>query len=1131
MTVHYAELHAHNAFAFAQGSAMPHDMVSTAKDLGITALAMLDIDGMYSAIQADIAGRSYGLPIVHGTELTLDAREWTVHPRGWGLPEGSEDPGLRLPILARNPEGYQDLCRTLSHYALENPGQRAYAHQMHSLAAHHRGNWLVLTGSGHGPLRRALAPWNNQDAAHSPKERGLRALDMLIDTFGAENIAVETQLRPTDPPELADLLADMAHARGLDVVATGGAYSSTPENCMYADIMTATRLRQPLSRIEQHLYAAGRALMSPEKMLHIHRHHPEAVDNAHRWGTELAFDLALLDPELPEARIPEGHTNTSWLRELTYRGAQEKYGSRIENPVAWQSIDKELNIIESLNFQGYFLIVKDIVDFCARQGIWCQGRGSAANSAVCFVLGITAVDAVKHRMMFERFLSQGRSGPPDIDIDIESDRREEVIQYVYRTYGRENAAQVGTVLTYRPRSAIYDVARALGYDQEQSRAWGREVSYWYWSGSDEESRPRVPQLVVDLAKELRHLPRHTGIHSGGMVLTRTPVSHICPIMWSATPGRSVIQWDKEDCADAHLVKFDLLGLGMLSALRRSFTWLEEAGKKSETSRPYGLHHLPEEDPRVYDLLCAADAIGVFQVESRAQLNTLPRMQPRCFYDLVIEVALIRPGPIQGQSVNPYLRRRRGEEEVTYPHELLRPALEKTLGVPLFQEQLMHIAVDIAGFDPAQADELRRAMGAKRSVERMEALRPRLVEGMAQRGITGDLAESIIHKLHAFADFGFPESHSFSFAFLVYASAWLKVHAPEFFYAGIIASQPMGFYTVSSLVHDARRHGVSVGRPDVNYSLESAYPRRKTADTNGVSGQNSGEDNEAMDKDCVDVDEILGLRRWHKNVHLCTQWEVRLGFDQIRGLRQSTAQRIVQARMDKPFTSINDCVLRCQLSADEAHLLAKSGAFDSLEANRRHALWLAGQVATRTHARVTGAAKDPASPSLPSEVQLTLPGLETIVTGVEFSHLTTTQTTQADYASMGVSTAGHPILSYATSYLQSDKGAHIRPIDDIGSKDAHSIVEIAGVITHRQSPATGKGVLFLSIEDASGLINVTCSVGMWKRYRQHLMSATVVHVRGMVEWGHGALNIVAHHIEVIANETTVSSRAHRGRGGW
>nr|NLD40356.1 DNA polymerase III subunit alpha [Actinomycetales bacterium] len=546
--------------------------------------------------------------------------------------------------------------------------------------------------------------------------------------------------------------------------------------------LAATRARATVEEIEGWLPAHPAHLRSAEQMLRLHHRHPHAVEAAARLADELSFDLTLIAPDLPPFPVPEGHTEASWLRALTERGAAERYGARgaERTPGAWATIDKELAIITELGFPGYFLIVHEIVDFCRSRGILAQGRGSAANSAVCFALGITAVDAVRHKMLFERFLSPGRSGPPDIDVDIESKRREEVIQFVYERYSREHAAQVANVIQYRPRSAVRDAARALGYGAGQADAWSKQIERWREIPED----LPLPEPVREIATRMLRLPRHLGIHSGGMVLCDRPVIDVCPVEWATMPGRTVLQWDKDDCADAGLVKFDLLGLGMLTALRIAFDELTARGILHE-GRPIDLHEIPQDDPRVYDLLCAADTVGIFQVESRAQMATLPRLRPRTFYDIVVEVALIRPGPIQGGSVNPYIRRRLGREAVTYLHESLKPALGKTLGVPLFQEQLMQIAIDVAGFSPGEADQLRQAMGSKRSVERMERLRARLYEGMGERGITGDVADRIYEKLVAFASYGFPESHSVSFAYLVYASAWLKLHYPAAFCAALL----------------------------------------------------------------------------------------------------------------------------------------------------------------------------------------------------------------------------------------------------------------------------------------------------------------------------------------------------------
>src|SRR3954464_10444704 len=539
--------------------------------------------------------------------------------------------------------------------------------------------------------------------------------------------------------------------------------------------------------------------------------YPGVVERAAVLGRECAFDLHLVAPRLPDFPMPPRHNEMSWLRALTYKGALLRYGSRAAErvPGAYRQIDYELDMIDKLGFAGYFLIVWDIVEFCNRNGIFCQGRGSAANSAVCFALGITNADAVKLGLLFERFLSPERDGPPDIDVDIESDRREEAIQYVYGRYGRDKAAQVANVITYRPRSAVRDMGKALGHAMGQLDAWSKQVDHWGPMSATHDHD--IPDDVMALARQVQDFPRHLGIHSGGMVICDRPVVEVCPVEWGRMQNRTVLQWDKDDCAAVGLVKFDLLGLGMLSSLHYVVDLVREF---------HGVHvdlgTIPQ-DSDVYDMLCEADSVGVFQVESRAQMATLPRLRPRMFYDLVVEVALIRPGPIQGGSVHPYIRRRNGREEVRYLHPLLEKNLAKTLGVPLFQEQLMQMAIDVAGCTGAEADQLRQAMGSKRSRQRMERLRIRLYEGMAERGITGDVADAIYEKLAAFANFGFPESHSVSFAYLVYSSARFKHHYPAAFCASLINAQPMGFWSTHTLVQDARRHGVVVHRADVNHS--------------------------------------------------------------------------------------------------------------------------------------------------------------------------------------------------------------------------------------------------------------------------------------------------------------------------
>jgi error-prone DNA polymerase len=1102
----YAELHAHSAFTFLDGADQPSDLVGQAGELGLGALAVLDVDGMYSTVQVAMAGRETGLPIVSGAELTLARGQFGAGSQdpGWGLARGAEDPGIRLPVLATSPSGYRDLCAAMSRHALDRPGERRAAHLLDELASGRgrHADWLALTGTARGPVRRALRAGGSQglDAAR-------RALAHLTDRLGRDRVALESALSPTDPPALADALADLAHEARIPLVATTAARCATPASGPMSDVLAATRMNASLLQAEPHLPALRSFLRSAEEMLALHRAHPEGVDAAASIGAQAAFDLRLVAPHLPGTDVPAGFTETTWLRELTRRGALARYGTREEDPEAWRAIDHELDVIEQRGFPGYFLIVREIVDFCASRRILCQGRGSAANSAVCYSLGITAVDAVRHHLMFERFLSPGRSGPPDIDLDIEAVRREEVIQHVYQRYGRDRAAQVATVISYRPRSAVRDAARALGYAPGVAQAWAKGTPRHPGNRDGEAPSPQEegasPERVRAIAEALQRLPRHMSIHSGGMVLTEEPVSEICPVMWAATEGRSVLQWDKDDCADAGLVKFDLLGLGTLTALRRAFDWLGADGVRGTDGEAPGLHNLDRDaaDTRVYELLCAADTVGVFQVESRAQMNTLPRLRPREFYDIVVEVALIRPGPIQGHAVNPYLRRRRGREEVSYLDDLLRPALKKTLGVPLFQEQLMQIAVDAAGFTPAQADRLRRAIGSKRSPERMAALRPLLLAGMAAHGIAEDVAEDVYRQLLGFADFGFPESHAFSFAHIVYASAWLKVHHPEHFYAGILASQPMGFYSPATVVQDAIRHGIAVAGPDVSDSEVEACPRPRSASL-PRSGPWQGSEGASAGWSCGDAESGLPAGATRLDAHPGTV--VRLGLEAVRGLGEA-ARRIVDARRaGGPFQSLADLASRARLSAGDMEALARSGAVESLGVSRREALWAAEAVAQG------------------SWIQPFLPGTEVGAGAPELEPMTELETLREDYRSMGLTTGAHP-FEMARPAL---RGRGVLTVRELGTRGDGEIVSVAGIVTHRQHPPTARGTTFLSLEDETGLANITCSKGLWTRYRRVAMTAQALEVRGRLERGDGVVNVIALRLEEVALPVAVRSRDFR-----
>jgi error-prone DNA polymerase len=735
--VPYAELHAHSHFSFLDGASAPERLVEQAARAGLDGITLTDHNGMYGVVRFAEAARELGMRAGYGAELSLGL---TAPQNGIADPQGQH-----LLALARGLEGYRRLCRVVSNAHLRGEEKGKPVYDLHELVEELRGHVVVLTGCRKGAVRQALTTAGPAAA--------LAEVRRLTQWFGRHHVAVElTDHGLPHDSHRNDLLSGIAAELGQPTVATNAVHYARPADGRLAAAVAAVRARRSVAELAGWLPPAPMAFVrSGAEMAAIFRCYPGAVQRAAVLGVECAFDLSFVAPKLPPFPVAEDHTEATYLRELTWAGALRRYGTRAGNPDAYRQLDHELALIERLGFPGYFLVVWDIVRFCVDSDILCQGRGSAANSAVCYALGITNADPVKWGLLFERFLAPERDGPPDIDVDIESDRREEVIQYVYRRHGRRHAAQVANVITYRARSAVRDMARALGYSPGQQDAWSKRIDRWgpVASTARDEDHP-IPADVVALADEIGDAPRHLGIHSGGMVICDRPVSEVVPVEWARTAGRTVLQWDKDDCSAVGLVKFDLLGLGMLSALHYAIDLVaEHEGVTVDLAR------LDLADPEVYDMLCRADAVGVFQVESRAQLATLPRLKPRVFYDLVVEVALIRPGPIQGGSVHPYIRRRNGEEEWEHDHPLLAASLDRTLGVPLFQEQVMQMAIDVAGFTPSEADQLRRAMGAKRSTARMENLRARFYQGAAANGILGKVADRIYHQVRAFSGYGFP----------------------------------------------------------------------------------------------------------------------------------------------------------------------------------------------------------------------------------------------------------------------------------------------------------------------------------------------------------------------------------------
>ncbi|RIJ76377.1 error-prone DNA polymerase [Nakamurella silvestris] len=1050
--VPYAELHCHSAFSFLDGSSAPEELVAEAARLGLDAIAITDHDGFYGVVRFAEAAADAGIRAIYGAELSLDLP---------GPQMGVSDPvGTHLLVLARGQEGYRLLSQQIGRAQMAGREKGRPVYRLTDLAAAADGHWVILTGCRKGAVRRAL---RSSGPAAAGKE-----IDTLVGLFGQENVLVELTRHhlPTDDED-NDALAALAADRGLPVVATTAAHYATPDGNRLAAAMGAVRARNSLEEAEPYLPAGpGAHLRSGAEMAELFERYPTAVPTAARIGLECSFDLTLVAPELPPFDIPDGHDDNSWLRELTLRGALDRYGSPQDNPKAYRQIEKELAIIAQLNFPGYFLIVDDIVRFCRTERILCQGRGSAANSAVCYALGITAVDAVRYELLFERFLAPERDGPPDIDIDIESDRREEVIQYVYNTYGRDKAAQVANVNTYRPRMAVRDMAKALGYSPGQQDAFSKHIDGWTPLAKQEsEDADVIPAEVMELAKQIQGLPRHLSIHSGGMVICDRPIAEVCPVEWARMENRSVLQWDKDDCASIGLVKFDLLGLGMLSALHYAVDLVaEHEGIEIDFAA------LDLEEQAVYAMLQKADSVGVFQVESRAQMATLPRLKPRKFYDLVVEVALIRPGPIQGGSVHPYIRRRNGLEPSDADHPAMENALGKTLGIPLFQEQLMQLAIDVAGFDAGEADQLRRAMGSKRSAAKMERLRQRLYEGMESlHGITGDLADRIYERLRAFANFGFAESHALSFAALVFYSAYLKLHHPAAFCAALLRAQPMGFYSPQSLVADARRHGVTIHRPDVNRSGVEADLEP------GPNGKPA----------------------------------VRLGLSGVRTIGVALAERIVQRRPPTGYRDLDALTRTVTLTAAQAEALATAGALDSMNSgvadagtDRRRALWAAGAAAGERAGTLPGSTVGLEAPALPGMSDLEL--------------------TMADLWSTGISPEVYPTV-FSREELRA-KG--VRMATDLAGVAHGTRVLVAGVVTHRQRPATASGIIFINLEDESGMINIVCSVGLWGRFRRVARGSSALLVRGMLERDGASMSILADRMATLDVSVPSSSRDFR-----
>jgi error-prone DNA polymerase len=1088
----YAELHCHSNFTLLDGGSHPEELVERAKELGLSGIAITDRDCLYGAVRFAQAGRDHDLAAIIGAELTLE-----------------DD--AHLVVLVESKEGYANLSRLLSRARLDHP--RGEPRTEYGLLAQHARGLIALSGCDRGAVPRALASGDFRVACE--------AAARLRDIFGWSNFWIELQrhLVPEDGPRIRSLTA-VAEALDLPSVATGGVHYAVAAHRDLADVLCCIRHKTNIDEAGTRLRPNGEYyLRAPSEMARLFAEHPRAVAASAAIAQRCTHRLERLRNEFPDFPLPSGETAFSYLYSLVHEGVRRRY--KPVTPAVNKQIAHELGVIEKLDLAGYFLIVWDIVRFANERNILVQGRGSAANSAVCYALGITSVDPVGLKLLFERFLSEERDELPDIDLDTPSgDQREQIIQYVYERYGREHAGMVAEVITYRARMAVRDVGKALGLSLDQVDALAKSL--------DSRSAAKVEQEAASIAEALPHetlgltkhgdrtplsavevetavaslpqalkvdlkgdiatrlyelcgridgFPRHLSQHVGGMVVTRSPLIEVAPLEPAAMPNRTILCWDKDDSATLGLIKIDILGLGMLDAIERALAEIETTrGVKIDLSDLRAC-----DDPAVYDMLCSADTVGLFQVESRAQMASLPRLRPRCFYDVVVQVAIIRPGPIQGNMVHPYIRRRQGKEVVDYPHPKLVPVLERTLGVPLFQEQGMRMAIEVAGFTPGQSDELRRAMGHKRSREKMERLRARLIEGMAKSGIAPELGARLYQMLSAFADYGFPESHAASFALIVYISGFLKVHyAPEF-YAALLNAQPMGFYSPSSLVADARRHGVTVLPPDVNVSAYESAVEIRDEKPELRSG--------ATEPAAVAASAVYALR---------------IGLGQVRGIGEKHREHVNAERARGPYRDLRDFVLRAGLPKDVLESLAAVDAFACFGLSRRDALWEIERIGDLPRAGALERAMTV------DEQQVALPAMQPI------------EEAAADFWGLGLSTR-YQVIQFCREAL--DKRRVYRAADLPGLPH-RLVLKVAGIVTTRQRPGTAKGYVFTTMEDETGMINVIIRPDVYERYRSIAREEPAVVVEGVLQKQEGTINVLARkfwRLDLAALGRNVTSR--------
>ncbi len=1032
----YVELNARSNFSFLRGGSSPAELIKRARDLNYDAIAVTDCDGLYGIVRAHEEAEKQGIRLVVGCELTLD-------------------PQASLVVLVENHDGYTNLCRILteSHRrhvkgaprkSEEGVPRNAHAGvSVETICAHAAGLWALVPPMPHA---------SEND------------LHLLRQAFGERlSLSIHRHIDGMDPLRLAWVVSQAIRFQ-MPICATNAVRYATREDKLVFDTLHCIRECVTLDEAGRALTSNAEAhLKSEEEVLTLFADHPEWIERTRQVADACTFRITDLRYQFPYvigdstalAESPDAR-----LRRLTYAGAQNRYGEILPSSVTSQ-IEKELDLVARLKVATYFLSVREIVEMARARDILCQGRGSAANSAVCYCLGITAVDPARANLLFERFLSAERREPPDIDVDFEHGRREEVIQAIYDKYGRDHAAMVSEVICYRGKSALREVGKVFGFSLEQVDRLSSVVS---WSDKLDEvasqrlrdagfdAKDRRIEWVLTMARAIQGFPRHLSIHVGGFVLSANPLVEVAPVEPATMPGRTVIPWDKDDLDTLGFFKVDVLGLGILTAIRKALELSQHDARVQAPTAIDRLAKIPPEDPVVYEALCRADTVGVFQIESRAQMAMLPRLKPRRFYDLVVEVALVRPGPIQGGMIHPYLRRRRGEEAVDSPHPALDPVLNRTLGVPLFQEQVMQIAIIGAGYTGGEADQLRRDMAAWRRTGSLERHRARLARGFAERGISAEFSERLFEQIRGFAEYGFPESHASSFALLVYASAWLKVHHPAEFAAALINSQPMGFYSVSTILQDAQKHGVEVRPILVDRS----------------------------DWDCTierDPDEAAALR---------------VGLRQVRGLGRVSGKRIEDARRTRSFTSIEDFASRASLKKNELQVLAEAGALSPLASGRREAIWKVHAPHSPRGSLFEGAELGDPFPTLPP--------------------LTRAAQLLLDYESTGLSITDHPMRLLRSQLPQCVKSSH-----ELAKVPHGHLTSVAGMVICRQRPGTASGVVFITLEDETGFINLILYAHIFEKFRPVATTRSLLMAHGKTERDGDVLYVIVTRLEPIEQQ--------------